>query len=50
MEADSAAQAPEKLYKEKTLVIVVFALVASVGVLTFVNIPVLAILMEPVRY
>lgn len=50
MEADSAAQAPEKLYKEKSLVIVVFALVASVAILTFIDIPALAILMEPVRY
>ncbi len=46
MGEDSAAQRPEKLYKEKTLMALLLMTVVLFMVLTFVDIPVLNILLE----
>ena len=49
---DSAVQKPEKLYKEKKLMLLVLALIVIFAVLTFVDIPVLNIFQETdlIRY
>jgi hypothetical protein len=43
----SVAQTPEKLFQEKALLTVVAALVAALGLLTFINLPWLAFLSQP---
>ncbi|MDR1448272.1 MAG: UbiA family prenyltransferase [Candidatus Ancillula sp.] len=45
---DSTAQAPEKLLKEKKLMIFMLFLIVQIGVLTFIKIPVLQVLMNTV--
>ena len=47
LRADSAAQAPEKLHKEGRFMAFVALLSVSVAVLTFLDLPVLHVLMEP---
>lgn len=44
---DSAVQKPEKLYKEKKLILFVVLIVVVFGILTFVNIPILNLFQEP---
>jgi decaprenyl-phosphate phosphoribosyltransferase len=44
---DSAAQAPEKLYKEPLLMVSVIACAAALGILLFVDIPVLYEIFDP---
>ena len=46
LQPDSAAQAPEKLYRERTLMTLVLVLTALFGVLTFVDLPFLNSLMS----
>lgn len=47
LQPDSSAQAPEKLFRERNLVAIVWALVAALVVLTWVEIPALHQLSEP---
>lgn len=46
-EEDSAAQHPEKLYREPTLMAAVIATVIAMGVLTFVDVPILHRIFSP---
>ncbi|NWH08872.1 MAG: UbiA family prenyltransferase [Alphaproteobacteria bacterium] len=46
----STAQAPEKLYRERKLMLLVTAVVVAFVVLTFVDIPFMQDLVEPVHY
>jgi 4-hydroxybenzoate polyprenyltransferase len=50
LKKNSAAQAPEKLYGERTFLLYVLALCGLLGCLTVIDLPVLQILVEPVRY
>ncbi len=50
LKKNSAAQAPEKLYSEKSFLLYVLFVCALLGALTFINLPALQILVEPVRY
>ncbi len=50
MKPFSSTQTPEKLYKETKFVIYVGALAVTIAVLFFVDIPILATLVEPLRY
>lgn len=47
---NSAAQAPEKLYGESEFLTYVFGVFLLLCALTFINLPTLQILIEPVRY
>lgn len=50
LRSDSAAQAPEKLHRERRFLAFVAVLAGAVALLTFVDIPSLAVLMSPVAY
>ena len=50
LRADSAAQAPEKLHRERRFLGFCGLLVAVVAVLTFIELPMLEVLMVPLRY
>ncbi|MFA4993887.1 MAG: UbiA family prenyltransferase [Bdellovibrionales bacterium] len=50
LKEDSAAQAPEKLCGERTFLLYVLFLCALLGALTFIDIPALQTLVEPLQY
>jgi hypothetical protein len=50
LRADSAAQAPERLHRERRFMLFVTALAAAVALLTVIDIPALHLLMDPVPY
>ncbi|MDD3370968.1 MAG: UbiA family prenyltransferase [Alphaproteobacteria bacterium] len=50
MKENSAAQAPEKLYGESAFLSYAFLVCAFLGALTYLDLPALQILVEPVRY
>ena len=50
LKKNSAAQAPEKLYGEKKFLLYVLLVWFLLGALTFIDIPSLQILVEPIKY
>jgi decaprenyl-phosphate phosphoribosyltransferase len=50
MKQQSAAQAPEKLYRERTLVVILGLLIAVFMVLSFIRLPLLETLLVPLRF
>jgi 4-hydroxybenzoate polyprenyltransferase len=50
LKKNSAAQAPEKLYGERTFLLYVLLVGVILGALTVIDLPTLSILIEPVRY
>jgi 4-hydroxybenzoate polyprenyltransferase len=50
LKKNSAAQAPEKLYMERLFLLYVLFVCGLLGVLTFIDLPALQILVEPVKY